>query len=54
MAGPTPKGVDLTVTGGLQRLSGPQNLSFGVSSHSFGVDLIEPMGAAAFIGSIFL
>jgi hypothetical protein len=41
MAGPTPKGVDLRVAGGLQRLASPQILSLGVSSQSFGVDLIK-------------
>lgn len=45
MAGPTPQGVDLRVAGGLQRLESPQILSFGVSSHSFDVDLIKPMNA---------
>lgn len=39
MAGPAPKGVDLWSQGGLQRLESTQILSFGVSSHSFGVDL---------------
>lgn len=39
MAGPTSQDDDRKVTGGLQRLSGPQNLSFGVSSHTFDVDL---------------
>ena len=43
MAGPTSQGVDLRVAGGLQKLVGPQILSFGVSSHSFDVDLIEPV-----------
>ena len=41
MAGPTSKDVDPRVAGGLQRLVNPQILSFGVSSHSFDVDLIE-------------
>lgn len=39
MAGPTSQDVDHMVTGGLQRLTGPQILSFGVSSHTFDVDL---------------
>lgn len=42
MAGPTPSG-DALGTGGLQRLNGTQILSYGVSSHSFGVGNIEPM-----------
>lgn len=41
MAGPTSQDVDPRVAGGLQRLVNPQILSFGVSSHSFDVDLIE-------------
>jgi len=53
MAGPAPKGVDLRVAGGLQRLASPQILSFGVSSQSFGVDLIEaddcPQSSALFL-----
>ena len=38
---PMPKGIDLRVTGGLQRLASTQILSFGVSSHSFDVDFIK-------------